>query len=592
VRAPSDDEPHASATALPTLPAGWPATSIAEAHARLTAPGARFEMEERVIGGVPTRVWKNAPPTLRDVFLNARAFGARECLVYEDDRATYEAFARAVLTLAADLRARGLAKGDRLAIAMRNLPEWPVAFFAGALCGAIVTAVNAWGTSDDLAYVLADAGAKIAVVDDERFARIAPERARCPALAHLLVARATGPLPAFATALTDVLGPVSAWADLPDRPLPDVPLEPEDDATLFYTSGTTGRPKGALSTHRAVCSNTLTTACAVARSFLRRGEDPPVPGPHLPQRVSLLVVPLFHVTGCMPWLVNGMNAGSKIVLMRKWDAGLALGLIERERVTLAGGVPTIAWQLLEHPDRERHDLSSLEALNYGGAPAAPELVKRLRAAFPQAKAANGWGMTEVTSSFASNNGEDYLVRPDSCGVPAPTNDWKIMSADGTRELAVGEVGELWVKGPQVIKGYWNRPDATADTIVDGWLKTGDIARLDDEGFCFLVDRAKDMLIRGGENIYCVEVENALHEHPAVIDAAVVALAHPTLGEEPAAVVQLKEGARASDEELRAFVATRLAAFKVPVVVRLASEPLPRNPAGKVLKREVKRLYFA
>jgi long-chain acyl-CoA synthetase len=292
----------------------------------------------------------------------------------------------------------------------------------------------------------------------------------------------------------------------------------------------------------------------------------------------------------MPWLLGGMNGGSKIVLMRKWNVEQALSLIAEERVTLAGGVPTIAWQLLEHPARAQYDLSSLESVNYGGAPAAPELVRRLKAVFPKAQPANGWGMTEVTSSFSSNNAEDYLRRPDSCGLAAPTNDWKIMSADGTRELPVGEVGELWVKGPQVIKGYWNRPEATAEVLVDGWLKTGDIARLDEEGFCYLVDRAKDMLIRGGENIYCVEVENALHEHLSVLDAAVVGLSHTTLGEEPAAVVQLKAGHTVTEETLRAFVAARLAAFKVPVRVLFWSEILPRNPAGKILKAELRKLF--
>jgi long-chain acyl-CoA synthetase len=219
-------------------------------------------------------------------------------------------------------------------------------------------------------------------------------------------------------------------------------------------------------------------------------------------------------------------------------------------------------------------------------------VRQLREAFPRAQPANGWGMTEVTSSFAANNSEDYAARPDSCGLAAPVNDWKIMSADGARELPVGEVGELWVRGPQVVRGYWNDARATAETFVDGWLKTGDIARLDEESFCYIVDRSKDMLIRGGENIYCVELENALHEHPAVFDAAVVGIPHPTLGEEPAAVVQLEPGSTVGEDELRAFVGARLASFKVPVRVLFRSEPLPRNAAGKIVKRELKRAVIA
>lgn len=578
---------------LPPTEKPWPAVSIAEAHAKLTAPGARFEMEERPIRGIPTRVWKNAPPTLRDVFVTARAFGARDCLVYEGERVTYDGFARAALTLAHALRARGVEKGDRVAIIMRNLPEWPVAFFAATLCGAIATPCNAWWTGHELEYALLDSGAKLALVDGERLDRIMPYLDHCRSLETVYVTRApreSAGAHAMLRHLDDVLGPVQHWSALPELALPDVPLEPEDDATIFYTSGTTGASKGALSTHRSVCSNTLTTACAQARSFLRRGEEPPAPDPSAPQRVMLLVVPLFHVTGCMPWLVAGLNNGNRIVLMRKWEPEKAMQLIERERVTQAGGVPTIAWQLLEHPARAKYDLSSLEAINYGGAPAAPELVRRLREVFPQARPGNGWGMTEVTSSFSSNSAEDYFARPDSIGVPAPTNHWKIMSQDGTRELPVGEVGELWVRGPQVIKKYWNKPEATAETLVDGWLKTGDIARLDDESFCYLVDRSKDMVIRGGENIYCVEVENALHEHPAVVDVAVVGLPHPTLGEEPAAVVQLKAGAHADAKALREFVAERLAAYKVPVAVRFWPEPLPRNPAGKIIKSQLKQSF--
>ena len=375
---------------------------------------------------------------------------------------------------------------------------------------------------------------------------------------------------------------------MPERALPELSLSPDDDALIFYTSGTTGKPKGAVVTHRNACSNTLTTACAQARAYLRRGELPPAPNPQAPQRAMLLAVPMFHVMGCMPWLIAGLNAGNKLVLMHKWDAGQALALIEAERITQAGGVPTMAWQLLEHPARTQHDLSSLESLTYGGAPAAPELVRRLREVFPQARASNGWGMTEVTSSYASNGAEDYLARPGSCGVAAPTNDWKIMSEDGRRELPRGEPGELWVKGPQVVRGYWNDPEASAQSFQDGWLKTGDIAYLDDEGFCFLVDRAKDMLIRGGENIYCVEVENVLQEHPAVLDAAVVGAPHHVLGEEPVAIVQLRPGHAPDADALRAFAREKLAAFKVPVRVLWSEEPLPRNAAGKLLKQELRR----
>ena len=219
-------------------------------------------------------------------------------------------------------------------------------------------------------------------------------------------------------------------------------------------------------------------------------------------------------------MVPMLAIGGKLVLMRKWDPEMAMQLIERERITGAGGVPTIAWQLIEHPALGKYDLSSLENFSYGGAPAAAELVRRVKEKFPRAVPGTGWGMTEVSGAFTGNQAEDYLLRPDSCGPAIPVGDMKIADTDGDA-LPPGSVGELWVKGPNVVRGYWRNPKATAETFVDGWLRTGDIARLDDEGFCYILDRAKDMLIRGGENIYCIEVESALYEHPAVIDAAVV-----------------------------------------------------------------------
>ena len=571
----------------------WPVMSIAEAHARLTAPGERFEIVEIPIRGIPTRVWKNAPPTLRDVFLNARGFPDRDFLVYDDERATYEAFARATLTLAHRLQADGVAKGDRVAVIMRNLPEWPVAFFAAVLAGAIVTPLNAWWTGPELEYGLADSASKVAIVDDERLGRIADSLGRLPDLQRVYVSRLAeaSPHPKVAR-LEDVIGPVNGWKDLPDLPLPEVELGPEEDATILYTSGTTGRPKGALGTHRNMTSNIGAGGISAVRNFLRAGQPLPESDPHkLPQRVTLLVVPFFHATGLSATLGPTMNAGGKIVLMRRWDAEPAMRLIEREKVMSTGGVPTIAWQLIEHPARHKYDLSSLVAVTYGGAPSAPELVRRIAETFPGSQPGNGWGMTETTATFTSHLGRDYQNRPDSAGPAAPVGEMQVRDpADGKTVLPSGSVGELWVKGPQVVKGYWNKPEATAETFVDGWLRTGDLARIDEEGFLFIIDRAKDMLIRGGENIYCVEVENVLFDHPAVMDAALVGISHKTLGEEPAAVVCLRPGGQASERELRDFVRARLAAFKVPVKIVFWPEMLPRNANGKIIKTELKRVF--
>ncbi|MBL8773045.1 MAG: acyl--CoA ligase [Phenylobacterium sp.] len=574
-------------------PAAWPAMSIAQAHALLGAPGSPLEIDEIEIRGVRTKVWKNLPPSLRAVVEASRAHGERVFLVYEDERVSYEAFYRAVSAFSRELQAQGVAKGDRVAIIMRNLPEWVVAFYAAASLGAIVTPLNAWWTGAELEYGLTDSGTKVAVMDYERYERLVEHLPNCPDLRRVYVSRTRDEELAhpYVTKLEAVLGGAEAWGSLPDQALPPAEVGPEDDATIFYTSGTTGKPKGALATQRAVNCNILTAAAASARSFLRKGEAPPQPDPAAPQRSALLSVPFFHVTGCFAVLNPTLFSGGKLVMMHKWDVIRAFELIERERIMLAGGVPTIAWQLIEHPARANYDLSSLESVSYGGAPSAPELVKRLAEVFPKSQPGQGWGMTETCATVTSNGAEDYLHRPDSCGPAAAVARIEIRDpADGRTVLGPNEVGELWSFGPMNCRLYWNKPEATAQTFVDGWVRTGDLARIDEEGFCFIIDRAKDMLIRGGENIYCVEVENVLYDHPAVMDAAVVARPHRTLGEEPAAVVTLKPGAHATEDELRAHVAGRLAAFKVPVEVRFWNEVLPRNANGKILKSELKKLF--
>jgi acyl-CoA synthetase (AMP-forming)/AMP-acid ligase II len=570
-----------------TPPAGWPVMTRDQVKAALCAPGMPFEMDTAQIEGVPTRVWKNALPNLAVLAEHAKTtFGDREFVVYEDERVTYSGWYRAVATLAKALQERGIKKGDRVALAMRNLPEWPVAFFAAAVTGAIVVPLNAWWTGEELAFGLADSGATVLICDAERWDRIATFKAEMPALQHVLVARAGGSgMASPAITLESIIGSARDFADLPDVSLPDVAIAPDDAATIFYTSGTTGKPKGALGSHRNLLTNGLSSAYSGAATMLRRGE--PLPEPSI--RAGLVVIPMFHVTACSASMIPTIQAGHKIVFMHKWDTLKAFEIIEREKINGTGGVPFIAWQLIEHPDREKYDLSSIDSISYGGAPSAPELVSKIYeifGAFP----GNGWGMTETMATVTSHVAEDYLNRPDSCGPAVAVSDLKIMSEDGTTELPIGEVGELWARGPQIVKGYWNRPDATAETFVDGWVRTGDLARVDDEGFCFIVDRAKDMIIRGGENIYSSEIENILYEHPAVTDAALVGIPHPTLGEEPAAVVHLATGAHATEEELRSWVGERLAKFKVPVKIIFTTDTLPRNANGKILKRELKALF--
>jgi long-chain acyl-CoA synthetase len=551
-----------------------------EALAHLTAPGAPFEMDECVVSGQRLRCWKDVPPTLRALIERSRQHGERIYLVYEDDRLSYEQAYRAIVALANELHDRfGIRKGDRVAVAMRNYPEWAIAFWAAASIGAVVVPLNAWWTGDELAYGLADSGTRVLICDRERAERIAPHRSAL-ALEAVLVARTGG------AALQDTLPLEPLLAAAHDARLPAVTIDPDDDATIFYTSGTTGKPKGALGTHRNMVTNVGSAAFVRARANLRKGVALPTPGEPVPQTVSLLSVPLFHVTGSHSYLAYATAIGAKLVMMHKWQPERALELIERERVTSFGGVPAMVWQVLESPAFGTRDTSSVIAVGYGGAPAAPELVRRIKQVFPDASASNGYGLTETSAIATSNSGVDYERKPDSIGLPVPICDLKVVGEDGSA-LPAGSVGELCIRGPNVVKGYWNKPEATAASFREGWLHTGDVVRIDEEGFVFVLDRAKDMLIRGGENVYCVEVENVLYQHPAVMDAAVIGIPHRVLGEEVGAVVQITPGAQVSAEALREHAARHLAAFKVPVRIEIRSEPLPRNANGKILKRQLK-----
>jgi steroid-24-oyl-CoA synthetase len=566
-------------------PAGNAATmtmSIADVHAALTAPGQMFEMDEVDIRGVRLRVWKNAPASLAAILELSRLYGEQLFLVYEDERTTFEEHFRQAAALAHTLRDRyGVEKGDRVAIAMRNFPEWAVAFWAAAAAGAVVVPLNAWWTGPELEYGLRDSGARVVFLDGERDERLA-EQVGALDLNGVVVARPEGPLQSRdAARFDDVLG--DGWRTA-EPALPDVAIEPEDEATIFYTSGTTGQPKGALGTHRNICGNLISLAFASARAMMRAGTEPSGSGR---QNAYLLSVPFFHATGCHSVLVANTAAGGKLVLMHKWDPERALELIERERITIFGGVPAMVWQVLESPSFATRDISSVQSIGYGGAPAPPELVRRIEELFPGRTPSNGYGLTETSSVTTLNSGADYVQHPDSVGVAVPVCDLKVVD-EGGGSLGANAVGELWIRGPNVVKGYWNKPEATAASFLDdGWFRSGDVARIDDDGFVYIVDRAKDMVIRGGENVYSVEVEAALFEHPAVTDAAVIGVPHHVLGEEVGAIVVLKPGQTVTAEELQAHVRERLAGFKVPAHIWFHDDALPRNPAGKILKRELR-----
>ena len=558
--------------------------TLEEATEQLIAPGAPFEIDVVEIRGTKTRTWKHANPSIRSLYESTRRFGDLGYLVYEDERYSYEEVYQRVAAFATDLATRyDVKKGDRVAIAMRNYPEWPIAFWATLSIGAVAVPLNAWWKGEELDYGLDDSGACVLVADEARANLVRP-RLSSRSLRSVIVARAEKPL-------SEGCDPFPNKLMGPEAVLPEIAIDPDDHATIFYTSGTTGRPKGALGTQRNLCASVMSSAFANARYALRAGGEVPAlepPAGEVEPSASLISVPFFHVTGSHSILSGNTVRGNKIVMMYKWDPERALELIEREQINSIGGVPSMVWQILESPSFRRRDTSSVASVSYGGAPAAPELVRRIAEEFSAAVPGQGYGMTETSAMTTSIAASDYELKPDSVGPPVPVCELKIVDEDG-HSRPTGELGELCIRGPNIVKEYWNKPEASAKTFVDGWCHSGDIARIDEDGFVVLVDRAKDMLIRGGENIYCVEVENSLFGHPDVMDAAVVGIPDTILGEEVGAAVQIRPGAEVSEEALRAFVAEHLAAFKVPVRIEMLREPLPRNANGKILKADVKQM---
>ncbi|MDT9692596.1 class I adenylate-forming enzyme family protein [Streptomyces sp. P9(2023)] len=525
---------------------------------RLAGVGAPFAVD----GGV----YVEGPRTLREFVEATWAYGDRPFLVAEDDVLSYREFFDAACGLARTLVGQyGLRPGDRAVIAMRNHPEWQIAFWAAQLAGLVAVPLNAWWTEEECAYALDDCTPRILLVDGERKERLGKWAAarRVPGI----VFRGEGGegFQAYVRDTDSLLGP------------PPVDVLPEHDATIIYTSGTTGRPKGAVATHLAHAGAAMNPRYYAAASALGRGT---VPGLG-PAPVSLTTFPFFHVAAFTSFY-SVMAAGGTLVLMRKWDARRALELIRIHRVSHYAGVPTTALQLVELALDLRDPLSSLTMLNTGGAAAPPELVSRLTAAYGERiEPRNGYGLTETCGGVFANFGADYRAHPHSVGRPTPATEVRVdrPDADG--------VGELLLRGQSLVRGYWGDEAATRAAFTDdGWFRTGDLAHLRD-GRVTIVDRLKDMVIRGGENVYCVEVEAVLHDHPDVLDAAVIGVPHPTLGEEVAAVVRLREGARLDPEQIQDHVRARLAAFKVPAHVLLQTADLPRNAVGKVLKTELR-----
>ena len=547
-----------------------------------------------VVRDVPMRVFVAAPATLRVLWQLAAGHADKTYIVYEDERMTYAQVQASVRSLAQYLRDTcGVERGDRVAIAMRNYPEWVISYWATVSIGAAVVGMNAWWTSTEMEYALTDSRPKVLIADDERVERVLPvlDGLRATSPLRLVSVRSDRVLPDDSARWADVVQPDSA----PDA-LPDVEIDPDDDACIFYTSGTTGFPKGAQLTHRGSIHNVLniaymTTAISMAEArAVAAGEvAAPAAPPAVPARIVIMApTPLFHVTACNCLMHPATLTGGTVVFTRKWDAGRALELIERERVTNFSGVPTMSRELLAHPDWATRDTSSLGGMTGGGAAVQPDLVGKIDKALKNGAPGTGYGLTETHGIVTANSARLYLAKPDSAGPIVPTLDAKLVDEHGG-DLAPGPdvVGQLCVRGAVVIKGYLNRPEATADAIRDGWFNTGDIARIDEDGFVFIVDRAKDMVLRGGENVYCSEVEAAIYLHDAVAEAAVFGVPDERLGEAVGAAVVLHPGAKLNEGELQQFLAERIAKYKIPSAIWFLDEQLPRNANGKFVKRELR-----
>ncbi len=543
----------------------------AEALAALTAPGETYELEVIETPRGPVRAFRNAPGSLRALFESTAT--DRPFLVYADERYTFrETYARAARTARLLVDGYGIGAGDRVAISMRNYPEWITAFMAVTSLGAIAVAMNALWQPEELEYGLTDSGARLLFADEERVARLR-DTTRDIAVVPVRT-------PTAGPSLAERLAPID------ECEMPAATIGADDPATIFYTSGSTGNPKGVVSTHRNVLSALLSwelDTFAAAR-VARGDEQPPVRTGRKIQDAALLAVPLFHVTGSHAVYLSSYRAQRKLVCMYKWDPDTAAELIEREQVNSFIAPPAMTGDLVRIAATSARDLSTLRVVGGGGAPRAPEQVRQIDASFQKVAPNTGWGMTETNAIGAGISGTDYVDHPASSGRCSAVLDLRVVDETGAA-LPTGERGELQVRGASVFAGYWNRPDVDAEVFDDGWFRTGDVAYLDGDGYVFIVDRIKDLIIRGGENIGCGHVEAALLMHPDVHEVAVYAVPDERLGEEVGATIHAAPGLDV--DALRGFLAQHLARFEVPRYITTSAAPLPRIASGKIFKRQLR-----
>ena len=541
------------------------------AIAAVTASGQPYATETRTVDGVDFVVFSNAPNNLRELYEQGLQHSDRDFFVYQGERFTYKEAWEEAARVANQLKYQDIKPGDRVGIALRNYPEWIFAFMGITSIGAVAVAMNAWWSGEEMVYGIEDSGLKLLFADEERIERLQPHNDKL----HIqVIAVRCHPENCLSWNQFVENGP---------RVMPDEPVASDANATILYTSGSTAHPKGVLSSHRAIVNALMCRECngAIGAHMFPQTANAPPP-PHLP--ATILTVPLFHVSGLVVQFLQSFRPGRKLVAMYKWDADEALGIIERERITSFNGVPTMAWELIQSNAFEKYDLSSLRSAGGGGAAMAPEHARQIDQKVGKGSAGTGWGMTETQGLATGIGGEAFLQRPRSCGraVP-PLVKVKVVDKEGN-DLPADETGELCIWGVMNFREYWNQPEATRSTLVDGWVHTGDIGHMDEEGYVFITDREKDMVIRGGENIGCQEVEAVLYDHPAVIEVAVFGVPDERLGETLASVVCVSPDDPVDEDELKTFALGRLAKFKVPDHFWIRTDRLPRIASEKIFKR--------
>ena len=557
--------------------------SLERAIAEVTAPGKPFETETVLVNGVDFIGFVNAPTNLRELY----RFGLRhkvDFYVYDDERYSFEDAWNISAQVANKLVALGIEPGDRVGVSLRNYPEWIFAFMGITAMGGIAVAMNAWWSAEEMEYGIADSGLKLLFVDQERLERIGP------------LANKLGVELVTVRCHDETFPNWESFIEGSSDTMPESDIAPDDNATLLYTSGSTAHPKGVLSTHRSICNALLGWEAAGAVGYqLTVNENPALvqqatsgesPNPaYAPS--TILSVPLFHVTGLVVQFLSSFRHGRKLVGMYKWDVERALQIIEAERITSFNGVPTMSYELVKSASLGNYDVSSLQSAGGGGAAMAPEQAKEIDKKIAKGASGTGWGMTETQGLATSIGGPAFALRPRSCGrALPPLVKVKAVDEEGN-QLPPFETGELCIWGIQNFSGYWNNPDATRETLVDGWVHTGDVGHLDEEGYVFITDRMKDIVIRGGENIGCQEVEAALYEHPHVAEASVFGIPDERLGETVAAVVCLESNTNLGEDELKEFARARLAQFKVPSRIWIGHERLPRTASEKIFKRQIR-----